>query len=406
MSFEHYISYGSTDQETLRDLAASYDGLIVPGTIAAFQSDGTRGFVLTWSASNGKPYVIDSRFPLFQNALPKAKKSHVMLAEILGDPSLVSSVVPSPSDFRLERLQLIAERWVHFNLGFDEVKSKIFDKYAARLGEPVLPDNRSRPAFVLPPYFMADGVDDPWFKLSTDLWQMTAKMTASGPVESRRVLAATNPQGLEEMLSTASEGSDVVIWVSGLDEYRSDYKTLLGYRRAVVAAGARRLQPFALYGGYFAVLLGHFGLHGASHGVGFGDHRDWIELPSSGAPQARFYVFALHRYVPVDLAVALWRISPELIVDPRYGNPEVSPGSLDYHSLMKHSLSMRAAEIDFVNERTLDELVTDLRAASGAFSSAIADLEVPRSMQRRADELHGHLGIWAAVLEADTEAMR
>ncbi len=327
-----------------------------------------------------------------------------MLAEIFGDPNLVNSVAPDPADFGPERLERLAERWVRFNQGFDEVKSKTFDKYAARLGESVLPDDRSLPGFLLPPYFMAEGVDDPWFKLSTHLWQMTERFADAGSVPSRRVLAATNPSGLEEMLSDVPEGSDVVIWVSGLDEYRSDFKTLTEYARAISSANARAVRPFALYGGYFAVLLGHLGLRGASHGVGFGDHRDWVELPSSGAPQARFYVFALHRYVPVDLAVALWRVAPELIVDARFEDSKVSPGSLDYHALMKHSLAMRAAEIEFVKTKTTDDLARELRAASAAFASATANLEVPQSMQRRADELYGHLGVWAAVLEVAQDA--
>jgi hypothetical protein len=82
--FNHYLSYGSTDQQTMRELSGLYDGLLVPGTIAAFQAEGTKGFVLSLSARSGEPYVIDSRFPLFQGALPKAKKSHIMLAAILG----------------------------------------------------------------------------------------------------------------------------------------------------------------------------------------------------------------------------------------------------------------------------------------------------------------------------------
>jgi hypothetical protein len=70
MPFEHYLSYGSTDQLTARNLTDIYDGLLIPGTVAAFQAEGTRGFVLTLSAAKSKDYIIDPRFPLFQNRLP------------------------------------------------------------------------------------------------------------------------------------------------------------------------------------------------------------------------------------------------------------------------------------------------------------------------------------------------
>ena len=38
--FDHYLTYGATDQRTLRELQDSFTGLIVPGTVAAFQREG------------------------------------------------------------------------------------------------------------------------------------------------------------------------------------------------------------------------------------------------------------------------------------------------------------------------------------------------------------------------------
>src|SRR2546430_165765 len=88
-SFAHYLSYGATDQQTARELTGFYDGLLVPGTVAAFQADGTRGFVLTLSALRRTRYVIDPRFPLFQQRLGAPKKSHESLALLFGVPDLV-----------------------------------------------------------------------------------------------------------------------------------------------------------------------------------------------------------------------------------------------------------------------------------------------------------------------------
>jgi hypothetical protein len=404
VSFEHYISYGSTDQESLRDLVSCYDGLVVPGTIAAFQSDGTRGFVLSWSARNGKPYLIDPRFPLFQNALPQAKKSHVMLADVFGDAALVGQTAPTPTAFGAARVASLAANWVDFNVGFDEVKSKVFDKYASRLGEAVVSDKKSLPSVILPPYFMADSISDPWFAVSVELWEAAVKSADGTGIEVLQVLASTRADGLQGMLDRVNAGRDVVVWVSALDELRAKYSELLAYGEAIRDASGRGVAPFALYGGYFSILLGKFGLRGSSHGVGFGDHRDWIELPSSGAPQARYYVYALHRYVSVDLAVALWRISPNLIVDAGSDDPLVSPGSLSYHDLMRHSLAMRAREIEDAQARSTMELKLSLTAAAEAFSLAVAQLPGPVSMRRRAEELYSHLGLWAEVLDALMDA--
>lgn len=161
------MSYGSTDQSTVRDLSDSFDGLVVPGTIAAFQAEGTKGFVLSLSARSNDPYVIDSRFPLFQNMLAQPKKSHVMLAEVLGVPSLVDRTTRlSPDDLDDAALKTIAERWIDFNVGFEDVQTKTFDKYAARLNEVVFPDNRQDPAYILPPYAMVGSLNDGWSQVS------------------------------------------------------------------------------------------------------------------------------------------------------------------------------------------------------------------------------------------------
>ena len=63
--FSHYLSYGASDQKTVVDLRDVYNGILVPGTVAAFQREGTGGFVLSLSAADSIPYVIDPRSPLF-----------------------------------------------------------------------------------------------------------------------------------------------------------------------------------------------------------------------------------------------------------------------------------------------------------------------------------------------------
>ena len=62
--FSHYLAYLATDQETYRDLRGQYDGLLVPGTIAAWQRQGTGGFVLSLSAAAGSPRT--SSIPAFR----------------------------------------------------------------------------------------------------------------------------------------------------------------------------------------------------------------------------------------------------------------------------------------------------------------------------------------------------
>ena len=138
-AFAHYLAYGATDQQTFIELRESYDGVLVPGTIAAFQRQGTGGFVLSLSATpESPPYMIDPRFPLFQQGLSKPKQSHVALAKLLGDPDLIQRRDPSPDLFPDARLEELAKRWARFNTEYGLTSNEKFDKYAKRLGHPVV----------------------------------------------------------------------------------------------------------------------------------------------------------------------------------------------------------------------------------------------------------------------------
>jgi hypothetical protein len=400
--FQHYLSYGSTDQQTVRDLAGLYDGLLVPGTIAAFQAEGTKGFVLTLSASSGAPYVIDSRFPLFQNDIAEPKKSHGMLAAVLGVPELLGlGRAPVPADFTDEIVTRIAQRWIDFNNDFEDVKTKTFDKYAARLGEPVLPENRQKPAYILPPYLMVENAGDGWWEISSRIWDASVEYGATLGIgeKLRRVVAVRRAAILGDLVVGIPE-NQAVEWVSNLDEFRiASEPELVSYGNALQRAKDGSKALFALYGGFFSVLMARFGLVGSSHGVGFGEHRDWVELPSSGAPPARYYVPRLHRYVGVDIAIAIWRQFPSLIecaCDECNGG---SPGALDYHQLMKHSVRVRAREIaDWLDLPTI-EVRQLLDRDFLAFSEALRVLDAPEQLRRRAEDIHLHLPMWSRVLD-------
>jgi hypothetical protein len=405
-TFDQYLSYGAADQQTARELTGDYDGLLVPGTVAAFQADGTKGFVLTLSASAaGAPkYVIDPRFPLFHQALSKPKKSHIALAEILGDANLVSGFDFDPENFDDVRLESIASHWVRFNLGYTELNSKHFDKYAARLGEAVVPDNVSLPEAVLPPYLMADSTDDPRWGVSAELWRITqAKLAAGGAdVPGYRVIASERASALDELLTAAPE-QRVVIWVDNLNELQVDHAgmdRLTAYGRAIRNAAVAGKSMFALYGGYFAVTLNSVGLNGCSHGVGFGENRAYIELPNSGPPPARYYLPIVHKYISQDLAQYLSLYAPALL-DCDCGECLLGPpGDLDYHSLMKHSVHARAAEIRGAVGKTPEDLAQELTDSAGFIARTLSSVAFPKNLDRQAQTLFNHLDPWAACLRA------
>jgi hypothetical protein len=399
--FSHFLSFSATDQQTARDLTGCYDGLVVPGTVASFQADGTRGFVLTLSAtSHGPSYVVDPRFPLFQQALPAARHSHMALAEVLGAPWLVQPERPvSPDAYTDELIELITDNWLRFNNGFTDLALKKFDKYAKRLDERIIPASRKGPAWILPPYLTTLAGDPRWTRLSDRFWRC-ARDRCTLPGALVRVVAVDTADLLQEQLLSCAEDR-LVIWVNNLDEVQAEWETehdLVTYGSAIQEARARGKKMFALYGGFFSVLLGMFGLSGSSHGIGYSEHRAWEELPQSGQPPARYYLPMAHRYVSMDLALFLWEHDRALVSCHCAECQGGTPALLDYQALMKHSVRCRAEEVRHWSQMSPDDAVNELSLEAETFEDLLADLHAPWNLQHSAERCAASLRVWAAAV--------
>lgn len=401
-SFSHFLAFGVSDQRTLISLAGEYDGMIVPGTIAAYQSDPTRGFVLSLNAAEKLPYAIDSRFPLFQTHLPKPKPSHLLLAGILGLPE------PPPGgrwltedSLRDEALEVIATNWIAFNGKFVDVQPEKFEKYAKRLKKALPQVEASGPRWILPPYLMKDADHPDAMEVSQRIWDLSTAAAETQGFRSRlrRVVAVQEASELSDA-ALASGESEVLVWVSNLDETRlENHDRLVAYGKSIISIHEQDVSPFALYGGFFAVMLRSVGLVGASHGVGQSEHRDHVELKTSGAAPPRFYVSRLHRYVPRDLASDLWRRNRDLIDSNYPGYVSRDPGEFDYHELMQHSVEARQHEIQESLDRTPQDYVGLLRSEQSSYLRDLESITLPSTLRKRIEDFTAHLGMWAHAME-------
>ena len=389
----HFLGYSVSDQRTVRELVGRYDGILVPGTIAAFQREGTAGFVLTLSATDtAVPYVIDPRFPLFQQALPSERISHEMLAGVLGDPELRSLMEPSYGDFTQDRIDQIASAWTEFNLGYRTEESAKFQKYAERLGEQLSEANANAPQRIIAPYFCVNGPDDPWWERSVALYEATVR-AAAGRIEVTQVLATSVAEEMEALVEQSGSG-DVCIWVSGLSEIEASPSDLAAYGSAIRALSVAGRRSFALYGGFFAVALSAVGLGGCSHGIGYGEHREWLELPRSGPAPARYYLPTVHRYTQQDVAFQLWRHDPGLV------SPYAvrSPITLEYHDLKLHSVMARAQEIDDYRDLDLATTIERIEEDRREFDYRLYRGSPNRLVQRAGRRLTEHIPRWLHAL--------
>jgi hypothetical protein len=238
-------------------------------------------------------------------------------------------------------------------------------------------------------------------EISDKLWAFSVEAAGRRNVQSllRRVVAVKDPSELATAVIATGQ-AETVVWVSDLDEMRvENYPRLAAYAAAIAEISAHDMTPFALYGGYFAVMLRSLGLAGASHGVGFSESRDHVELKSSGAAPARFYVARLHRFVSRDLASELWRRRPALIDSEYPGYVSRDPLDLDYHELMQHSVHARRHEIHTGAMKSAGDYVTQSREEKASFLRDLEGLLLPPALMKRASELPAPLGVWANALE-------
>lgn len=396
--FSHFIAYGSTDQETLRELTPDYNGLLVPGTVAAYQSEGTRGFVLSLSASANHPYAIDPRTPLFQYFNSSPKQSHISLARVLGVESEFTKhgMIP-PHVWTKEYCESVAKAWVSFNSDYTRIAPKQFDKYARRLGRKLPLADAQLPRWVLPPYLMHTSHFDP-SKINDRLWAASVAAVGGDRSRLRRVVAATSASNLQQDAVAAGE-KEIVVWMDNLDEVdQNNEERLASYALSISNLNKLGIKPFALYGGYFAVALSTVGLHGASHGVGFSEHRNHIELKTSGGAPARFYVQRLHRYLPIDIASELWRQNSGLVVSYYPGYVDRDPGEYTYHDLMKHSVRARADEVRRVSGLLPNDVAISLNNAFKDFQTEFGRVTISPPVARRVQASIMHLPMWARAL--------
>jgi hypothetical protein len=370
--------------------------LLVPGTIAAYQRQGTAGFVVSLSASQSHvPYVIEPRMPLFQQRLGEGRAAQRALAAMYGDPGLIKGEQPLPAYFDHAKAKELGERWVEANVGFRGEATAKFEKYAKLLNEPVQPTDSRGPERVLAPYFIQSSED--WTAASDRLFEATMKAASAEKISCNRVVAVGDVGDLQTRLAAYSD-DEMCIWVSDFDELAVDLEELRAYLTAIRSTES---ALFALYGGFFAVLASSAGLRGASHGIGYGESRKWLELPKTGAPPARYYSRQIHRFVSQDLAQQLYLVNPEFFrcdcVDCNGGG---GPATLQYHDLMHHSVRARCDEIRQWVGIAPDVMARRLAQEHESYVAAIDSL--PKVLKDRAITLAEHIPRWSSAVQPDT----
>lgn len=368
----HSLSYSHSDQALLRDpdLDDCWDGLVVPGTLAAYYFDGTGGFVLTRRV----PYLLDPRTPLLQTielrrAAPKA--SHLRLAEI-HDPAVVATwpdeEIPL-THWEDGRWPGVVERVLNFQRTYSGSATAKVDKYNELLALAGRPVNEGvpheDPLRLVPPYWAVEGADDPWWRLTREAIEIAVAQEPGRLLPIIAIREQVEISTLADLIEDMPDGcDDVFCWVSNWNEAEATVDDVDGWLAAVASGEGRGIAVRNLYGGALSVLLTGRGLAGLNHGVGYSESRDARRLSATGAPPTRYYVPALREFFTVPNAQPVIDYLPEewacncavcLQVTGDDGRPEV--GRLNNEDLKRHFLRARHAEFERVDR----DFAADLR---------------------------------------------
>ncbi len=352
----------------------------------------------------------DLRQPRFQPSIPPRCAVHLpnslavvgedvlsVLASHIVDDRHRRAIQDNQAFFTIlyERIGDYEDRGIQF--GYFHLPIPLFEKYSKRLHEEIELDEASGPAYILAPYFMASGPDDDWWTVSTKLFERTSHHVADNGT-CIRVIAVTMPHDLFSLIQ-ASGQNRAAVWVNALDDRNSAPEMLAAYLASLASAHRNGVDTFALYGGFFSVIRSIVGLGGSSHGVGYGEHREYLELPQSGPPPARYYVPMIHRYVTQEVAIKLWQADKSLVKCDCAVCSDHSVVDLEYHDLMKHSVLCRSQEIlDWTNlslALAKDRLVSEKMQ----FLDVLASSSAPSLFQAEASQYVSHIDSWTTAIE-------
>ena len=375
----HCLAYGNSDQASFRDpdVRACFKVMSVPSTIATYYPDATAAFVL----SSQLEYLIEPRTPLFQEWLREPRASHYTLAAAMG-PTIAEHVDAAraegprelhfPPDFyTADVCDELASSMISFQREYGGRAARIterLDRYRSLLdrahggsGEIDTVDERRGPRYVLSPYFAVESLSSEWWEVTQRIWQSTRSLERANRI-SPVVSIARGSLLAEAVCQVPSELSPTVFfWIPGFDERRISPAELRIVKESVSEL-SNSYELVNLYGGYFSILLGKFGLYGFNNGLGYSESRDWPTLDATGAAPARYYVRRLHAFMSTAVASTLIEHDAAFACECSVcGGTKRLPSQLGYHELKRHFALARAWEIEQSTQHELAQLCDDMR---------------------------------------------
>lgn len=239
-------------------------------------------------------------------------------------------------------------------------------KYKMLLGLESL-GSLKEPQCLIPPYYQFSNIGDSWYETTIRSIRAATKYRDGIPL--RPVLHFRRWEGVSDWSScysllTANEIAGFWYYPNNFKEHEASSAELSAFRKAVEVAVESRLQPFALFGGYFAALMSYFGLAGLGNGIGYGEWRD-SGYHRGGTAATRIYSLKLHRYLDAPSAQNLIGRDPDYFggdseIIAGYVESEESVVDMSQAEALDHFMECRNQEFDFVRTQPRDAAIAEL----------------------------------------------
>jgi hypothetical protein len=371
---KHYLTYQHNVQKYFREHQDKYDGVMIPLPIAVSFPTGTYGFVRALCAKDkSKQYAIDPRTPLFQKTWnrEKVRDPHRKMAGVLGEPFETKGLTShlDPEDFEdYSVVEAVASRCIAFQNHFRTRKedARKLAKYKKLLGVTELGELRE-PQFLIPPYFQFTDEDDPWFEVCMNFIDASLAVDSTSSVAP--VIHFQNWSSISSWSALAERlGAKglTACWLYPNDfrEHLANEEQLTKYREAVSEFAESKVQTASLHGGYFSILLSHFGLGSFANGVGYGEWRD-SGYHSGGTADIRIYVPKLHQFLGAPQVQSLIDKDPDYFA----GDSELLAScveasrpvtDVELAEALDHFIEVRKSEVDSVASTGIPAICTEL----------------------------------------------
>lgn len=284
------------------DLPDWYDILVLNANIVDYFAKGTASLLA--GPLFGRKYFIDplthsfGHNPVFLMSKGEIKKSIQSIADRFGSPvrdGINQARALTAADFSDGNVvKEFTLRVLEFQINR---LSEALEDDAKYLEESVIPE----PILLIPPYFYMDISNyNEWLPrninfIKTAKAAMPEKDIFGELVVDRGVLEDPDLwQSIADTYIATEELDGLIIWISDFSEHEASSSQLLNLRLFIERLSTCGKPIYNLFGGYYSLLLHHFGLSGVCHGPGYGENRDVVPV-GGGIPKPKYYLTPVHQ---------------------------------------------------------------------------------------------------------------